>query len=316
MDGIRSKDAGRVRSGRLRGPTVLGLIGLALIAVAVAAGGSTPTGRAGEARASHLLIDVVASTALILIVVGAALWGWLLFARGEAIGQGALERPRRSRVAVLAGLIVLIVIIAVAVALRRARDGRVGINPFGGLIEPGVGGGGSGGYEPSFATFPFVLTLVLLVVAVTGWILATRARGRLDAGEQPSLRLVLADVLSETLDDLRAEPDPRRAVVASYARMERALAAFGVPRAPAESQDEFTRRVATAADLDDAAVLRLTALFSWARYSGQDVPATMKGEAIETLADLRDDLRRRDAEATAAARLAAAAAHTVRQRPT
>ena len=34
----------------------------------------------------------------------------------------------------------------------------------------------------------------------------------------------LADVLDETLDDLRAEADPRRAVIAAYARMERALA--------------------------------------------------------------------------------------------
>ena len=37
-----------------------------------------------------------------------------------------------------------------------------------------------------------------------------------------------ADVLDETLDDLRAETDPRRAVIAAYARMERALAAFGL----------------------------------------------------------------------------------------
>ena len=38
----------------------------------------------------------------------------------------------------------------------------------------------------------------------------------------------LADVLDETLDDLRAEADPRRAIIAAYARLERVLAANGV----------------------------------------------------------------------------------------
>ena len=52
---------------------------------------------------------------------------------------------------------------------------------------------------------------------------------------------VLADVLEETIDDLRAEADPRRAVIAAYARMERALAAAGLPRSPAEAPDEYLR---------------------------------------------------------------------------
>ena len=53
----------------------------------------------------------------------------------------------------------------------------------------------------------------------------------------------LADVLDETLDDLRAETDPRRAVIAAYARMERALAAYGLPRSPAEAPDEYLQRI-------------------------------------------------------------------------
>ena len=53
----------------------------------------------------------------------------------------------------------------------------------------------------------------------------------------------LADVLDETLDDLRAETDPRRAVIAAYARMERALAAYGLPRRPSEAPDEYLQRI-------------------------------------------------------------------------
>ena len=45
-------------------------------------------------------------------------------------------------------------------------------------------------------------------------------------------------MLDETLDDLRAEADPRRAIIAAYARLERVLAANGVPRT-AETSDEY-----------------------------------------------------------------------------
>ena len=58
-----------------------------------------------------------------------------------------------------------------------------------------------------------------------------------------SLLPALADVLEETLDDLRAEQDPRRAVIAAYARMERALAAYGLPRNPSEAPDEYLQRI-------------------------------------------------------------------------
>ena len=59
-------------------------------------------------------------------------------------------------------------------------------------------------------------------------------------------------VLDETLDDLRAEPDARRAIIAAYARLERVLAAHGpaapscgdpgrVPRARARTTSRSTR---------------------------------------------------------------------------
>ena len=60
---------------------------------------------------------------------------------------------------------------------------------------------------------------------------------------EESLLPALADVLDETLDDLRAERDPRRAVIAAYARMERALAAYGFPRDAAEAPDEYLERI-------------------------------------------------------------------------
>ena len=102
---------------------------------------------------------------------------------------------------------------------------------------------------------------------------------------------VLADVLDETIDDLRAEADPRRAVIAAYARMERALAAYGLPRHPSEAPDEYLQRIFADLDVSRRATSRLTALFSWAKFSGQDVAPEMKDEAIEALEAVRAELR-------------------------
>ena len=72
--------------------------------------------------------------------------------------------------------------------------------------------------------------LALVAIAVVAWYLSYRARRRRLEPMSDALLPVLADVLDETIDDLRAEADPRRAVIAAYARMERALAAYGLPR--------------------------------------------------------------------------------------
>jgi hypothetical protein len=57
----------------------------------------------------------------------------------------------------------------------------------------------------------------------------------------PAERLV--ELLDDTLEDLEADPDPRRAVIAAWARMERGLAAAGLPRRPAEAPFEYATRV-------------------------------------------------------------------------
>ena len=53
-----------------------------------------------------------------------------------------------------------------------------------------------------------------------------------------------AAIIDDTLEDLRSETDPRRAVVAAYARMERVLAVHGLPRDRAEAPAEYLERAA------------------------------------------------------------------------
>ena len=97
------------------------------------------------------------------------------------------------------------------------------------------------------------------------------------------VRPALIDVLEETLDDLRAETDPRRAVIAAYARMERALAAYGLPREPVGGAGRVLPRIFADLEVSRRCTSRLTALFAWAKFSGHDVAPEMKQEAIEAL---------------------------------
>jgi hypothetical protein len=130
----------------------------------------------------------------------------------------------------------------------------------------------------------------LVLVAIAAYVLAER-RARPGRRSREDLAEQLAVVLDETLGDLRAETDPRRAIIAAYARLERVLAANGVPRRVAETSDEYLRRVLHELELEPGAVGRLTALFERAKFSHHDVDAAMKEEAVAALEHVRDELR-------------------------
>jgi hypothetical protein len=117
--------------------------------------------------------------------------------------------------------------------------------------------------------------------------------GRLQPRSRAELAAAaLSDALDESLDDLRSEPDSRRAVIAAYARMERALAAAGVPRRPAETALEYLARVLSGLLQTSAgSVMRLTELFERAEFSLHEIGPGLKDEAIEALVAVRDELR-------------------------
>src|SRR5262249_12328617 len=102
---------------------------------------------------------------------------------------------------------------------------------------------------------------------------------------------LFAAALDESIDDLREEPDLRRAIIAAYARMERSLAAAGLPRRAAEAPLEYLARVLRSLDVSSDAVRRLTDLFEWARFGHHEPEPWMRDEAIDALVAVRDDLR-------------------------
>ena len=102
----------------------------------------------------------------------------------------------------------------------------------------------------------------------------------------------VALALDESLDDLRREPDARRAVIAAYARLERTLAVHGLERWPAEAPLEYLGRMLGILRVRPDAALTLTELFERAKFSRHVIDADMRDEAVDALVAVRDDLER------------------------
>ncbi|HEX9417240.1 MAG TPA: DUF4129 domain-containing protein [Gaiellaceae bacterium] len=152
--------------------------------------------------------------------------------------------------------------------------------------------------QPSFE-WQLAAGIVALILGATLTAILRARHRRNEAFEQFSLEQELRLVLDEALDDLMNETDPRKAVIAAYARMERALAAHGLPRRPSEAPLEYLSRVLLELQVTEPAVRSLTNLFQRAKFSLHDVDTGMKDQAIEALLSLRDDLRAIDKSADA-----------------
>jgi len=129
------------------------------------------------------------------------------------------------------------------------------------------------------------------LILVAGALIAARFYRRDPETRSAAAPEALAAALDESLDDLRSDPDLRRAIVAAYARMEAALAAAGAPRRPAEAPLEYLERVLLSLHTNADAVRRLTDLFEWARFSQHEPEPSMRDEAVDALVAVRDELR-------------------------
>jgi hypothetical protein len=205
-------------------------------------------------------------------------------------------------VAILVGMAILITVAA------NRYHWRVHPHPPTQQAQAGSGKGsgkhtkgshGKAKQQPQLRVAPFLAVLGAAGVAFAAFVIAERRRRR-RLPKDWGVAEVLSDVLDETLDDLRAEPDPRRAVIAAYARMERSLAAHGIPRRRFEAPHEYLTRVLSEVSGGRLAATRLTALFERARFSPHEVDENMKASAIEAIESLQADLAAAELEEAAA----------------
>jgi hypothetical protein len=144
-------------------------------------------------------------------------------------------------------------------------------------------------YRPRFQWVP-VLAGGSLILGIGGAMAVSTLRRRRELLINTPIAVALSDVLAESLDDLRDEPDSRKAVIRAYARMERTLAAHGLPRNETEAPLEYMTRVLGTVQASSHSIRHLTQLFERARFSTHEIDPGMKEDAIEALSGLRAEL--------------------------
>jgi len=270
---------------------------LALVTVvAIAASGSTSHGTSDARRPSDSLFDAFFTLWIIGAVAGGVLLVYGLSQRRAIAEEMASGRYKRtSLTAFLAFMVLVAVAFGIARRLNLIRPARppveqdqqpVDVIP--GVRRPPQHDPTSFVYQPGISWLVVAMLVGLVVAAVIAYVVSRR---RAAGVREPDLAEQLAEALGDAVDDLRNEADPRRAIIAAYARMERVLAASGAPKRTTETADEYLARVLLELAPESDAVVRLTDLFSQAKFSHHEIDVTMKEEAIDALEQIRDELR-------------------------
>jgi hypothetical protein len=128
--------------------------------------------------------------------------------------------------------------------------------------------------------------VLTLTVAAIVFLLA-RVKGEV-APELPGD--ALADLLDAGIEDLRGIADPRQAVIACYARMERLMSSSGIPHLASDTPTEFLARVLQRRSVTPESASMLTGLFERAKFSPHQVDEQMREDALVALERVRDEL--------------------------
>jgi Domain of unknown function (DUF4129) len=248
-------------------------------------------GHAVESAPGNNEVDYLFTIFVIVFVamIPVAMYGWLM----RMQEYGTIAKPS----GLIRALRVLILIGTASFVVWTIRDHHLGFfhhttttkhgvhDKVPTLLDPS-----RRGQKPTFE-WPLLWTVLALIALAVGLGIA---RARHDRRERellgPAPDEAIAASISDAIDDLEREPDPRRAVVAAYARMEGVLARHGVPRRPSEAPLEYLRRALLELGAGGAAVERLTDLFEQAKFSVHPIDDGMKRRAIAALASIRDGL--------------------------
>jgi len=287
----------RGRSARVALALVVTVGGAIAVAVLVGSAGRSestgdpgvPTGQFGEA------LDAVV---MALLTLGLALTIALFIVQ---FGGEREEREPNSKRRLLGALLIPVILIGM---LWLVREVGLTFDLGGDLATPEELEGGArpegAGSDPeaeqdrstvgSWTGIAFGV-LVLAVGAV--WMWAERRRRAIDDTPLGALgeREQLAGMLDLTIDELRDDPDPRRAVIRAWNQLSVSLASVGLERDEAEAPFPYLERVLADLDTSGEAATRLTRAFERALFSADSVDREMQLDAIDALAAVRDELR-------------------------
>jgi Domain of unknown function (DUF4129) len=285
----------------------LGIALLVLIGLVAAASRAhhTPGGRPGGHRPPAAVGDYLFSIFAVVFVGAAIAIVWMVVSERAVLTQRQRSQKRTYRaLALLIGFGLIASLVARFHAHLFPGRSSGGNAPVVGTAArtATLPGAGAGARAPHFGVLPVVVAAAAILVVLAVVALRSLRRTNLELAEGLELEQEFAELVDDTLADLYAETDPRQAIIAAYARVERLFAGYGLPRDPAEAPMEYLDRVLPTLRASGAALRRLTRLFEWAKFSAHDVDPPMRDEAIGALVEVRDELRanRLEAEVTAA----------------
>jgi len=234
-----------------------------------------------------LAFDVLTYLLLLAAGLGLLLIIWVLWPRP---GEQPPPLPRRRRDLLTA--LVTSSAVVVAIWLRARSLGRL----------PNLGQHATGTPPSQVPTAvsrtarvaPGLDWIALAIVAgliVAAAVVAWRLLRQSGPGRDRSALDSLQALLDNAIEDVQAEVDPRRAVIATWARAERLLAAQRLPRRAAEAPFEFAARAEAELGLERVSLQRLAGLYEWARFSLNEVTPAMRQQALGELLQVRDGLR-------------------------
>jgi hypothetical protein len=276
-------------------PLGLGVTAL-LVLAGIASHGRPLSGGRGRGPTATFF-DYVATTLVLFALATLAILIWALVSE-----RGSVRTPQRrsnllSTVVMLVAAIAFSLLISRHSFLERLRQLEQQANKKhqSGQTLPKAAPEPAGTRNPRMRWDEIGIVIALLAGTAVVLVASRRRRHprppwRLGREQEVSL------ALDESIDDLRSDPNLRRAIIAAYARMEHALARVGLARHPAEAPFEYVERALRSLDTSADAVRRLTGLFEWAKFSHHEPEPQMRDEAIDALVAVRDELRAPDRE--------------------
>ncbi|HEY3182692.1 MAG TPA: DUF4129 domain-containing protein [Gaiellaceae bacterium] len=280
--------------------TRLALVAMGIFALLAIVGFASRSGFGGssDARPNPTYVSYAYSIFLVLFVLAIPLTIYAMFLRAA---EGAKRRRKSFSQVVIQNVLTFAFFLMLALVVLYIRRLHPHFPNFqdSPAAKAGKGAKKAGqhhnAYEPVFEWPVLAVAIPLLVAgAVAAFVMYRRRKARLRGQVKIERDTVAADVaasISDAIDDLEAEPDSRRAVIAAYARMEGALSRHGIPRRPSETPFEYLARVLLDLRAPADAVRRLTDAFERAKFSRHEIGPPVKREAIDALVAVRDGLQ-------------------------
>ena len=281
-------------SGRL---ALIGVVAVLLAVVTWAMTGVQTGGASGSARTmspgvSGTLTAILAAAwgagLVVLIIVGRRLRRRLA---EDAEGLEPPPPPVPWWVTMVAWLIVAAVFLMLLVTFRNGQDGQPRPTP---APTAAPGDLTSGTREDQRRPSAWVIVGFAAGAAAAAAALAFAARRAASIEEDreplPELRRHVVGVVDDSINDIERDPDPRRAIIRAYTRMEAVLARGGIPRRPSETPLEYIDGALRTLAIPAGPARSLTDLFEIARFSDRPIDISMKRRAIDCLLDIRSAL--------------------------